>query len=222
MGARFRRRVSGFLFRGGRPTVRQVGGAFLSFVILAASGGSRVMRAHSSPRPLDHTPRHLPPRPPLPFVVFVFFRNSTQRESSPARAHDTIGAGRVKRLLGARVRRRVSGFFFRGGRRTVHHVGRACLVFLAPAASGGARVMRAHSAPRPLDHTPRHPPPRPPLSFVVFVFFLIPPNRCASAAALHDRTQRRRLQALVGRLYQCYPRSHDHQSTCPCRTVDRR
>ena len=31
----------------------------------------------------------------------------TQRESSPARAHDTIGAGRVKRLLGARFRRRV-------------------------------------------------------------------------------------------------------------------
>ena len=36
-----------------RPTVRHVGGAFVSFVALAASGGSPVMRADSSPRPLD-------------------------------------------------------------------------------------------------------------------------------------------------------------------------
>ena len=60
-----------------------------------------------------------------PFCVLSY---STQRESSAARAHDTIGAGRLKRLLGVRFRRRGSGFFFRGGRRPVRHVGRRRLL----------------------------------------------------------------------------------------------
>ena len=48
-----RDRVAVFFCRGRRPAVRHVGGAFVSFVALAASGGSPVRRAHSSPRPLD-------------------------------------------------------------------------------------------------------------------------------------------------------------------------
>ena len=100
----------------------------------------------------------------------------TQRESSAARAHDTIGAGRLKRLLGARFRRRASGSFFWGGRRTVRHVGRACLFSSSLPLRRAARVVRAHSSTRPLDPCRVACPRVPSLPFVVFVFFRLPPN----------------------------------------------
>ena len=56
---------------------------------------------------------------------------SYQRESSPARAHDTIGAGRVKRLLGARFRRPDSGSFLRAAdARFARSVVPSCLSWL--------------------------------------------------------------------------------------------
>ena len=106
---------------------------------------------------------------------FRFFQ-AVQRESSAARAHDTIGAGRLKRLLGARFRRRVSGSFFRAADARFASRPRVLSFVVSAAASGGSRVMRAHSSTRPLDLTPRHLLPRPSLSFVVLCSFLLHPT----------------------------------------------
>ena len=90
------------------------------------------------------------------FVIVVLVFRSSQRESSAARAHDTIGAGRLKRLLGVRFRRRVFRIFRPGPPTRVCPVGGASVSFVAASASGGSRAMRAHSSTRPLDLTPHH------------------------------------------------------------------
>ena len=99
MGARFRRRVSGFFFRVGRHTVRQVGGGvFVSSLSLhraaRVSCGLMVRHARLTTR------RVACRRARLCRPWFCILSSSTERESSAARAHETIGAGRLKRRFG--------------------------------------------------------------------------------------------------------------------------
>ena len=116
--SRCHRRGSGeatcWLFRRRRPSSRAVDGrragatavrVFRSFVAAAASGGSLVRRAHSSPRPLDLTPYHRSPHP-----VFVV-RGSRILPSIPAnvcaepRGSATHYSGRKAASAPAQVRR---------------------------------------------------------------------------------------------------------------------
>ena len=80
----FRRRIAACCVSR-QGSVCPVGGASLSSVAAAASGGSRLMRAHGSPRPLDHTPRRLPPRPLVSSVVLYsfFFHRTSYRWKTP-------------------------------------------------------------------------------------------------------------------------------------------
>ena len=150
-------------------SVRIVLPFFAVVLVPAASSGP-----HGSPRPADDTGRALT-RMGLVFSYRSSFFPSPERWSSPARAHDTTSAGRVKRLVGCSFRRRVSAF---SSGRPTH--GSPCrlrvLSFFVVAASGGSRVMRARSSTRPLDLRPRHLVPCPSLSFVVFVFFVFHPT----------------------------------------------